>query len=645
LLSGALPFDSRSLRSAGFNEIQRIIREVDPPRPSTKLSSLGNSATEIARCRQLPLASLARELKGELEWIPLKAMRKDRAKRYASATELADDIRNYLQHRPLRAGPESTVYRLHKFLRRNKRGVLAAAAMVTLLVGGIVATSWQAIIASRARQQAVNERNEAERQKRIAVEASENVREVNRFLTEDLLASASPNVTRGRELTVREALDRAASLVATRFNDRPVTQAAVESTVADTYAALGQRELALSHFQSAFEILRRERGPDDEQTILAARSVGTHLAELNRHSEAEPILRDAYEKSTRLFGPEHKTTLECMLGLAKTLRMQEKFTGAEPLYRKVLEIDRKMYGPESIEVSNSLNSLAVLLNTQRRASEAEPLYIESMQIRLKQLGPDHPAYLGSLANLARVYHDQGKFAEAEAMYRQALQEKRRVLKDDHPATTGAMNDLAVLLKQMGKDDEAEALYREALERRRRTMGDRDIDTLQSMYNLGSMLLYREKYAESETLLREALEGRRDVLGETHRYTFNTIINLAHAYAFQGKLAEAEPLFERFCQPDGLALVPPAAQGEALAGYGACLTKLGKLDRAEPILLDSRRRFQEAGATKRPAMQSVLAALTDICTKTNRPEEAAKWVAERAALASASSTQPTSQPLP
>jgi tetratricopeptide (TPR) repeat protein len=266
-----------------------------------------------------------------------------------------------------------------------------------------------------------------------------------------------------------------------------------------------------------------------------------------------------------------------------------------------------------------------------------------MRIRLTQLGPDHPSYLTSLTNLARVYEDQKKFAEAEAMFRQALRERRRVLKDDHPATTSAMNDLAVLLKEMGKDDEAEALHREALERRRRTMGNREIETLQSMYNLGTLLLYREKYAESEALLREALEGRRIVLGETHRYTMGTMINLAHACAFQGKFTEAEPLFERVCQPDGLATLTPFRQGDALAAYGSCLTKLEKFDRAEPVLLDSRRRLQDAGAKNGPAMRSVLAALAHICTKTNRPEEAAKWTAERAAIAAESSTQPATEP--
>src|SRR5207249_10231989 len=122
----------------------------DPPRPSTRLSSLGMGAQEIARLRQVPLDSLSRQLKSELEWIPLKAMRKEREQRYSTATELAEDIANYLGDRPLRAGPESKRYRLRKFLRRNKTGVTASAAMVFLLIAGIATTSWQAIRATRA---------------------------------------------------------------------------------------------------------------------------------------------------------------------------------------------------------------------------------------------------------------------------------------------------------------------------------------------------------------------------------------------------------------------------------------------------------------------------------------------------------------
>jgi non-specific serine/threonine protein kinase/serine/threonine-protein kinase len=195
LLAGALPFDPRTLRGSGPAGIERMICEVDPPRPSTRLSSLGESAGEIARRRQTQIEQLTRQLKSELEWIPLKAMRKERDQRYATVGELATDIRNYLSGRPLLAAPESRTYRLKKFLRRNRTGVAASVAMFALLVGGIAATSWQAI--------------RAERQRRLAEERFGDIRDFSSSLIFDIhgdvakLAGSQPAVDKLLHLSLQ----------------------------------------------------------------------------------------------------------------------------------------------------------------------------------------------------------------------------------------------------------------------------------------------------------------------------------------------------------------------------------------------------------------------------------------------------------
>ena len=634
LLSGALPFDPKTLRSRGYNEIQRIIRETDPPRPSTRLSKLGREAEEVARLRQTPLDTLERLLKGELEWIPLKAMQKERPRRYASAAELAQDIDSYLHNRPLRAVPDSTTYRLRKFLRRNKTGVAASAAMVFLLVAGIAATTWQAVRATRAE-------HDARAALRQAKDAADEAREVNRFLTDDLLASASPEVTRGREMTVREALDRAASSIAKRFLERPLTEAAVRSALADTYDALGLFPRALEHAQAALELTRAARGADDEQTLSASATVGKALAKLNRHVEAEPMLRDAVTRAQQRFGPDHEVTIKCVNSLATTLRMQEKFAEAEPLYRRVLETDRRVYGTRSKETAQSLNNLAVLLNTQGRSSEAEPLYRESLETRAALLGEDHPSYLGTLANLARVLGNQGKFADSEAMERRALAGKLRVLGPDHPATLLTMNDLAGVLADQKKFEECAAIHREALERRTRVLGPDDPDTLQSMSNLGVALLRLGHPEEAEGLLKQAYEKRRTVLGETHVYTLGTLTNLAAAYTEQRKFAEAEPLFARACEPEVMAKLAPDMQARALTRYGTVLARLGKFAEAEPVLLDVRKRLR-AGSAPPDVRAPLLGALAEVYQQLGRGGEADEVRAELTALAAAT-TRTTTQP--
>jgi serine/threonine protein kinase/type II secretory pathway pseudopilin PulG len=643
LLSGALPFDATSLRSAGFQEIQRIIREVDPPRPSTRLSGLGDvDAQTVAQRRQVHLEVLSKELKSELEWIPLKAMRKDRAQRYATATELSDDISNYLTQRPLRAGPESTWYRARKFLRRNKGTVATGVLVVAVLLAGVATTSWQAIRARRAERQAVAQKNEAQLQRQRAEDASQNVREVNHFLTDDLLASASPEITRGREMTVREALDRAAQTVPDRFKGRPITEAAVRAVVADTYSALGRTDVGLPHAQATLDILNRQLGPDDEQTLTAAHEVGRELSILHKDVEAEKILRDVLARSRRILGENHPVTLTCMNSLGQALRQQERYAEAEPIYRDVLERDRRVHGPQSLEYAKSLNSLAVLLNTQHRTAEAEPLYRESLAIKEKLLGKDHPTYLSSLANLARVLEDQNKLAEAEAMDRQALQDKRRVLGDDHPSTTLTMNDLGYVLFEEGKLDESEALYREALTHRRKALGNDDIDTLQSVNNLGKLLLARANYAEAEPLMREAMEKRRVVLGATHPYTIGSTAGLAQVFERQEHFAEAEPLLAKVCSPELLSQMAPPQQAVLVARYGICLERLDKLDLAEPRLRDALTRLRTTPQETNDPERRVLTALAKLCDRTNRAEEAAKLRSEVAALPPPT-TRPTSGP--
>ncbi|MHC4539826.1 MAG: serine/threonine protein kinase, partial [Planctomycetota bacterium] len=195
LLTGVLPFDSDTLREGGLDHIRKVIRETDPKTPSTRLSSLGEEAKKVAQSRRTEIAALAKKLHKELEWIPLKAMRKDRSERYRSASELSDDIENYLKGVPLMAGPPTNVYRLKKFVRRNRALVTGIAAVLAVLLGGVIVSTLFALGQARARA-------ETQRQAKIS-EA------VSTFLRDDLLASVDPARGRGRDVTIRSFLDTA----------------------------------------------------------------------------------------------------------------------------------------------------------------------------------------------------------------------------------------------------------------------------------------------------------------------------------------------------------------------------------------------------------------------------------------------------
>ncbi|MFC1637079.1 protein kinase [Planctomycetota bacterium] len=162
LLAGVLPFESDTFRQVGFAEVQKTIREQEATPPSTRLSSLGEGAKEIAESRRTQVVTLARCLHRELEWIPLKAMRKDRARRYRSATELADDIQNYLVGAPLIAGPETTTYRVKKFVRKHAGSVATVALVAVAIVLGLVVSTAMYFKAEDAHQKEVIARAEAE---------------------------------------------------------------------------------------------------------------------------------------------------------------------------------------------------------------------------------------------------------------------------------------------------------------------------------------------------------------------------------------------------------------------------------------------------------------------------------------------------
>ncbi|MHC4489755.1 MAG: serine/threonine protein kinase, partial [Planctomycetota bacterium] len=230
LLTGFLPFDSTTFREGGIEHIRQVIRETDPKTPSTRLSSLGEEAQKVAQSRRTEVAALAKYLKRELEWIPLKAMRKERAERYRSASELADDVENYLNGTPLLAGPPSTIYRLKKFVRRNRASVTGIAAVLAVLIIGVVVSTILAIGQARARAEA---------------------QLISEFLKGDVLDSA-PRSIMGREATVRDVLDAASKNLEDRFVDEPLVEASIRKTLGRTCRSLGDFKASALHWERAY---------------------------------------------------------------------------------------------------------------------------------------------------------------------------------------------------------------------------------------------------------------------------------------------------------------------------------------------------------------------------------------------------------
>jgi serine/threonine protein kinase/Tfp pilus assembly protein PilF len=543
LLSGALPFDSKTLRSGGYSEIQRIIREVDPPRPSTRLSKLGYSA-EVASSRQTPLKILTRQLRGELEWIPLKAMRKDRLQRYSTPAELADDVRNYLEHRPLRAGPESATYRMHKFLRRNKRGVAAAAAMFVLLLAGIAATSWQAILATRAAQRATRAEGKTADALAQANDSLESMRAANEFLIYDILWAAEPAMTRGKEMTIREALDQAAKYVASKLNQDPRTEARVRTALAGAYRSLGRTDLGIPHAQAAVDIVNRLGIQDTIDGHMALNDMGMMLRAQGKLADAEDLFRRVLDIRRRTLAPDHWLIVESMGNLSFTLTDQGKLAEAEPLGREAMTLCQRVLGENNRRMVGLKLNLSILLQRQGKWDEAEQLSRQALELCRRVRGEDHPETINAMRQLAALLRARRKFDEAELTMRTVVSESRRVLGEDHPETAQAMFSLVRVLGEMGKATDAEPIARDALDRARRLLSADHPDLIGMMNTTGWVFQVCGKLPEAEELFTESLASAQRSFGEEHPNTLTVAANLAFVLNAQGKRDQAEELMRR-----------------------------------------------------------------------------------------------------
>lgn len=535
LLTGALPFDAQALREGGLEYIRKVIREQDPRKPSTRLISLGQEASKVAESRRTDVPNLARRLRRELEWIPLKAMRKDRTRRYRSASELADDIRNYLNGVPLIAGPESGTYRLKKFVLRNQMLVIGIIIVLTVLLAGIIVSTDFAIRAARAHAEAATARDQAERQAKTSQAVSD-------FLRNDLLASVDPYVAQGREVTVRSFLDAASEKLEGKFKTEPLVEASIRHTLGTTYRNIGDFASAEKHLQRAYEIRLEQLGPKNAETLDTMDGLARVYWRQGRYDKAQSLFNKTVEGRKNVLGMNHPDTLFSMNGLAVLYFSQGRYKDAELLYEKMLEISRKVLGEDDVSTLLFMGNLATVYRFQGRYEQAESLYIKATEQSRRILGEEHPDTLYCMQGLGMLYVAQGRYEQAEPLLLDALDIGCLVLGSEHPDTLASMNDLATLYTATDDYDQAEKLLTDALDIGRLTLGEAHPATLTSMNCLGWLYYKMGRYEQSLPLLLDALQSRQLVLGDEHPDTLKTMNCLAVLYTAKGMYKEAEELF-------------------------------------------------------------------------------------------------------
>ncbi len=589
LLTGKTPFDAQRLCLAGFEGVRRIIREEEPPRPSNRLRTLSaEEQTTTARHHQTDPPHLIHRLRGDLDWIVMRALEKDRMRRYESASALVADIQRHLKQEPVLAHAPDRLYRFQKLVRRHKMAFAAGTIVFTALAVGLGVSLWSW---HQAKREAIRSR------------------QVTRFL-EEVLAGVGPAVALGRDTAMlRAILDKTVAYLDTELKNQPDIDADLRTTIGTVYKDLGQFTNAEAMFAKALVLRKGLFGGEHPEVARAMNKLAVVLREEGRLPEAEAQDRQALAMRKKLLGPEHPDVAGTLNNLATVLWDQGKFGEAEAMFREALAIQRKSLGRENTDVAGTLNNLAAVLREDGKAREAEPLNRETLAMLRKLLGPDHPHVAASLCNLAMVLEDQGKLEEAEKLNREALALRKKVLGDEHPEVANSMMALANVLQDQSRWTEAESLHRDALAMRKKLLGAQHSDVARSLNELAQVVLAQGRNAEAEALFRESLALKTTLFGSEHPDVANSMVGLATVLQAQSKSAEAESLAR-----GALAMRKKLFGAEhldvvnSLYNLAAILEQQGKLREAEALNRDALLMGTKLLGPEHPALSDALAAL-------------------------------------
>ncbi len=533
LLVGQRPFRREDLAAMSFLEVLQVIREVEPPRPSTRATTISRHTPEVladlARSRDCEPAGLVRRLRGDLDWIVMKALEKDRERRYDSASALAEDVRRHLEDQPVSAGPPSKRYRVRKFVRRHRTGVLAGGVALAAILLGIAGTTTGMI-------RAVN----AERRARLEAATAQ---QVSSFLV-GLFQVSDPDQARGSTITAREILDAGSERIGTELAGQPLTQARLLGTMGTVYRKLGLLEAAEPQLQRALELRRGQPGVPASDLAASLGELADLYLDQARYADAEQALREAMPLVDEADREGRLQLAGSLTDLGSVYRRQGRYDEADPLYRQALDIRLSELGPRSPVVADSYNSLAILGWNRGRFDEAERLYLQALAIWEGAYGEDHADVAKGLNNLALLYHHQKRHREAQRMYERAIGIYERILGPEHPRLATAVNNLGLVMHEQGDLDAAEPRYLRALEIREKVLGAAHPDVAQTLNNLGNLRRDQKRWGEARADYERALAIRRAALGESHSDVGWTLRDMGRMLREQGLPAEADGYFAR-----------------------------------------------------------------------------------------------------
>ena len=512
LLTGTTPLEKHRFNEAAMLELLRVIREVEPPKPSTRLSTMADTSA-VATNRGREPKKLSGLVRGELDWIVMKAIEKDRRRRYETASGLADDVRRFLNDEPVLAGPPSSWYRLRKLARRNRAGMATAAFVAAALVLGATVSAWQAVRAMHAESEALKALKETEdaradearqriiasKNERTALAREDETKAALDFVENKVFAAARPEGVDGglgHSVSLRKAVEAALPFVARSFTDQPLIEARLRMTLGTSFQYLGEPKIAAEQFESARGIFMLHRGPDHADTLQAMHSLADSYMGLGRYADALELQRATLAIRKAKLGRDHPDTL------------------------------------------NTMNSMARSLYCLDSHEEALKLYEETLALRKSKLGPNHPSTLNTTNGLANSYDSVGRPFDALKLREETLALQKASLGRDHPDTLTSMNNLAISYQNLGRRDDALNLRKETLARFKAKLGRDHPSTILSMKNLVDSYVSFKRYAEANALSEEIVAMSKSKLGIDHPSTLASMTALAYGYASVGRHTDA-----------------------------------------------------------------------------------------------------------
>ncbi len=597
LLTGLRPFDAARLKRAALTEMIRIIREEEPSKPSTRLST-DASLPSLAAMRQTEPRKLMALLRGELDWVVMKCLDKHRERRYETASALASDIQRYLADEAVEARPPSAAYRFQKFVRRNKGQVIAAGLVLLVLVGGVIGTSIGLVRAEFQRGLAIKARNaesaRAEGERLAKLDADKKRRDAETNLgyakkANDLLGSVFENLSPTQNfLTVAELRDTLKANLSRAIQDLegtaigdPLAVAEMQVTLGRSLVGLGAADQAIPLFLKVRETRTAKLGSDHPQTLTSMNDLALAYRIAGKLELAVPLGEKTLKLSQAKLGPDHPDTLTALNNLASAYKAAGKLPEAITLLERLRDARIAKLGSDHPDTLKTLGSLAAAYWSAKQLDKSVPLFEDVLKRQEAKLGRQHPDTQLTVANLGVNYKDAGRLKEAIPLLEEAHRAAKRF-----PTLRWVANQLSDAYAKAGESSKLADLLREQLPEARKTLPKNSPQLAAMLAQLGSILLEQKQWTEAEPLLRECL-AIRDKQKPVDWLTFNTKSMLGAALLGQKKYAEAEPLL--------------------LSGYEGMKIQEDKIPPPAKIRLNQ--------AVER---------LVQFYEATSKPEDAAKW---------------------